>query len=336
MRVQLQIDGAPQRAADHARELAGLGADGVFTFEGPHDVFLPLVAAAGAAGLDLMTNVAIAGPRSPLHLAHAAYDLQVYSGGRFRLGLGSQIKVHIEKRYGAEWAKPAERMAETVTAIKAIFDCWEGKAPLNFRGKHFTHTLMPPNFNPGPNPFGPPAVLMGALGPIMTRTAAQVADGLLVMPFHSARHFTDRTLAAVEEGLRRAGRAAGDLQIIPQAMVAVGRTDEEQIAALGGVAMLIAFYGSTPAYVPVLETEGWADLQPKLNAMSKVGDYAGMRALISDDMVRTIGIAGTPEQCATEIARRFGAHANEICCYFPGYQPNPDNVRDLVTALHAK
>ena len=119
MRVQLQIDGAPQRAADHARELAGLGADGVFTFEGPHDVFLPLVAAAGAASVDLMTNVAIAGPRSPLHLAHAAYDLQVYSGGRFRLGLGSQIKVHIEKRYGAQWAKPAEKMAETVTAIKA-------------------------------------------------------------------------------------------------------------------------------------------------------------------------------------------------------------------------
>jgi len=323
MRVQLQIDGAPQRAADHARELAGLGADGVFTFEGPHDVFLPLVAAAGAASVDLMTNVAIAGPRSPLHLAHAAYDLQVYSGGRFRLGLGSQIK-------------PAEKMAETVTAIKAIFDCWEGKAPLNFRGKHFTHTLMPPNFNPGPNPFGPPAVLMGALGPIMTRTAAQVADGLLVMPFHSARHFADRTLTAVGEGLQRAGRAPGDLQIIAQAMVAVARTEADLTAAINGVATLIAFYGSTPAYLPVLETEGWADLQPQLNAMSKVGDFAGMRALISDDMVRTIGIVGTPEECAAEIGRRFGGHVDEICCYFPGYEQRPEDVRDLVTALHTQ
>ncbi|MDR3660232.1 MAG: TIGR03617 family F420-dependent LLM class oxidoreductase [Mycobacterium sp.] len=334
MRVQLQIDGAPQRAADHARELAALGADGVFTFEGPHDVFLPLVAAAGVADVELMTNVAIAGPRSPLHLAHAAYDLQVYSGGRFRLGLGSQIKVHVEKRYGAQWAKPAERMAETVSAIKAIFDCWEGKAPLNFRGRHFTHTLMPPNFNPGPNPFGPPAVLMGALGPIMTRTAAEVADGLLVMPFHSARHFADRTIAAVDEGLRRAGRATQDLQIIAQSMVAVGRTEQDLAAAINGVAMLIAFYGSTPAYLPVLQTEGWAELQPTLNAMSKVGDYAGMRGLITDEMVRTIGIVGTPEECADEIGRRFAARAGEVCCYFPGYQPRPEDVRDLVTGLH--
>ncbi|MDH6245768.1 TIGR03617 family F420-dependent LLM class oxidoreductase [Mycobacterium sp. OTB74] len=334
MRVQLQIDGAPRRAADHARELADLGVDGVFTFEGPHDVFLPLVAAAGKTELNMMTNVAIAGPRSPLHLAHAAYDLQEYSGGRFRLGLGSQIKVHIEKRYGAQWAKPAERMAETVTAIKAIFDCWEGKAPLNFRGRHFTHTLMPPNFNPGPNPYGPPAVLMGALGPIMTRTAAEVADGLLVMPFHSARHFADRTMAAVRDGLQRADRKPENLQIIAQAMVAVGRTEEELTAAINGVATLIAFYGSTPAYVPVLQTEGWAELQPSLNTMSKVGDYAGMRALITDEMVRTIGIVGTPEECAAEIGRRFGAHAGEVCCYFPGYKPGASNISDLVAALH--
>ncbi|RMI31787.1 TIGR03617 family F420-dependent LLM class oxidoreductase [Nocardia stercoris] len=334
MRVQLQIDGAPQRAAEHARELAGIGADGVFSFEGPHDVFQPLVIAAGVAELGLMTNVAIAGPRSPLHLAHAAYDLQVYSGGRFRLGLGSQIRVHIEKRYGAQWSKPAERMAETVGAIKAIFDCWEGKAPLNFRGRYFTHTLMPPNFVPGPNPYGPPAVLMGALGPIMTRTAAEVADGLLVMPFHSARHFAERTMAAVDEGLRRSGRTPADLQIIGQAMVAVGRTDADLRAAIDGVATLIAFYGSTPAYRPVLDTEGWAELQPVLNAMSKTGDYAGMRALISDDMVRTIGIVGTPQECAAEIGRRFGAHAGEVCCYFPGYRPSAGDIADLVAALH--
>ncbi|MEZ0054406.1 putative F420-dependent oxidoreductase [Mycobacterium sp. MAA66] len=334
MRVQLQVDGAPQRAAEHARELAGLGVDGVFTFEGPHDVFLPLVVAAGVTEVDLMTNVAIAGPRSPLHLAHTAYDLQCYSQGRFRLGLGSQIKVHIEKRYGAQWAKPAERMAETVRAIKAIFACWQGEAPLNFRGHHFTHTLMPPNFNPGPNPFGPPPVLMGALGPVMTRTAAEVADGLLVMPFHSVDHFQQRTMAAVRDGLDRAGRTVDDLQIIVQAMVAVGRTDAELAAAINGVATLIAFYGSTPAYVPVLETEGWAGLQPTLNAMSKAGDHAGMRALITDEMVRTIGVVGTPEQCAAEIVRRFGAHASEVCCYFPAYQPNPADLADLVSALH--
>jgi probable F420-dependent oxidoreductase len=333
VKVHIQVEGSPRKAAVHAGRIAALGADGVFTFEGPHDVFLPLVMAAGQPSLELMTNVAIAGPRSPLHLAHAAYDLQIYGGGRFRLGVGSQIKVHIEKRYGAQWVKPAAKMAETVAAVKAIFAAWEGQAPLNFRGEYHTHTLMPPNFNPGPNPFGPPPVLMGALGPIMTRKAAEVADGLLVMPFNSARHFAERTLPAVSDGLHRAERTNNDFQIVAQAMVAVGRTAQELATAVDGVATLIAFYGSTPAYLPVLEVEGWADLQPELNALSKVGKFAEMRALISNDMVARLGVSGTPERCAAEIDRRFGAHASEVCCYFPGYTPPDAQVADLIAAL---
>jgi probable F420-dependent oxidoreductase len=334
VRVHLQVDGSPERVAEHALRLAELGADGAFTFEGQHDVFLPLVVAAGQVPLELMTNVAIAGPRSPLHLAHAAYDLQVYSGGRFRLGLGSQVKVHIEKRYGAQWARPAAKMGETVAAVKAIFAAWEGRAPLNFRGDYHTHTLMPPNFNPGPNPFGPPPVLLGALGPIMTRTAAEVADGLLVMPFNSARHFAERTLPAVAEGLRRSGRVPADFQVVAQAMVAVGRSAAELSTAVDAVAALIAFYGSTPAYLPVLEVEGWDDIHPELNALSKVGKFAEMRALISADMVARLGVVGTPEQCAAEIGRRFGSHASDVCCYFPGYDPPADQISELIGALH--
>ena len=333
MRVHLQVDGAPQKVSASARQVVEVGADGLFTFEGPHDVFFPLVVAARETGLELMTNVAIAGPRSPVHMAHAAYDLQSYSEGRFRLGLGSQIKAHIEKRYGSQWGRPAARMAETVAAVKAVFAAWEGNAPLNFRGEFSTHTLMPPNFNPGPNPYGPPSVLLGALGPVMTRTAAEVADALLVMPFNSARHFANRTLPAVAEGLRRAGRTPEQFGLIVQAMVAVGRTEEELAAAVNGVSMLISFYGSTPAYVPVLEEEGWADLQPRLNALSKQGGYAEMRALITPEMVQTIGVAGTPEECAAEIGRRFGADAGDVCCYFPGYTPRPHDVADLVAAL---
>jgi len=335
VKVHLQVDSAPQRVAGHAAAIAASGVDGLFTFEGQHDVFLPLVVAAGATpGMDLMTNVAIAGPRSPLHLAHAAWDLQVYSGGRFRLGLGSQIQPHIEKRYGATWDKPAAKMAETVSAIKAILDAWEGKSRLSFRGEYFTHTLMPPNFNPGPNPFGPPPVLMGALGPVMTRTAAEVADGLLVMPFNSDRHFAERTLPAIAEGLHRGGRRAGEFPLVVQVMVAMGRTGAEQAAARAAVSGLIAFYGSTPAYRPVLEVEGWADAQPELNALSKVGDVDRMRALISDDMVARIGVTGTPEECAAEIGRRYGAHAGEVCCYFPGYRPPADQIAALTAALH--
>jgi probable F420-dependent oxidoreductase len=334
MKVHLRLDGSPQRVSGHAREIDKLGADGLFTFEGQHDVFFPLVVAARDTHLQLMTNVAIAGPRSPLHLAHAAYDMQVYSGGRFRLGLGSQVRAHIEKRYGGQWSRPADRMAETVAAVKAIFAAWEGESPLAFRGEFFTHTLMPPNFDPGPNPFGPPPVLLGALGPVMTRKAAEVADGLLVMPFNSARHFAERTVPAMAEGLRRSNRTAARFQVVVQAMVAVGRTEADVAAAVDGVATLIAFYGSTPAYLPVLEVEGWSDIQPQLNQLSKVGKFREMRALISDDMVRTLGVVGTAEHCADQIRDRFGSHSAEVCCYFPGYIPRPADVADLVEALH--
>ncbi len=334
MKVHLQIDGAPTGAGASAAGIAATGADGLFTFEGQHDVFFPLLIAAGETGLDLMTNVAIAPPRSALHLAHAAYDLQVYSGGRFRLGLGSQVKAHIEKRYGSKWERPAARMAETVAAIKAIFSAWEGQSRLDFRGEFVTHTIMSPNFNPGPNPFGPPPVLLGALGPVMTRTAAEVADGLLVMPFNSARHFAQRTLPAIGEGLRRSGRGPGDFQLVAQAMVAVGREEADLAAAVDGVARLIAFYGSTPAYLPVLEAEGWADIHPELNALSKRGRFAEMRSLVTEPMVARIGVTGTPEECARQIAERFGEHAAEVCCYFPGYTPRDDDVADLIGALH--
>jgi len=333
VKVHLQVDGSPPKVGDSAREIADLGADGVFSFEGQHDVFFPLVVAAAETDLELMTNVAITGPRSPLHLAHAAYDLQIYSQGRFRLGLGSQIRVHIEKRYGSQWGKPANRMAEAVAAVKAILAAWEGLAPLDFRGEFFTHTLMPPNFNPGPNPIGPPPVLMGALGPVMTRKAAEIADGLLVMPFNSTRHFAERTLPAVTEGLRRSGRDAHDFQVVAQAMVAVGTTEAELATAIDRVASLIAFYGSTPNYRAVLEVEGWADLQPRLNELSKLGKYNDMRGLISDEMVRTYGVVGTPEDCADQIQRRFGARASEVCCYFPGYTPSNADIGNLVAAL---
>lgn len=333
MKVEIQLDAAPADAARRAVALAGTGVAGLFTFEGPHDVFFPLVAAAPVVEVDLTTNVAIALPRSPMHLAHAAWDLQAMSGGRFRLGLGSQIRPHIEKRYSATWSRPAARMRETVLAVRAILDAWQDGSRLDFRGEFHTHTLMPPTFVPGPNPYGPPPILLGALGPVMTRTAAEVADGLLVMPFHSERHFHERTLPAVERGLARAGRDRAGFEIVPQVIVATGRTDAELAAATTGVRGLLAFYGSTPAYRPVLEVEGWADRQESLNALSKRGAVAEMITMVDDRMVETLAVRGTPEQCAAEIARRFGDHADRVCCYFPGYDVALAHVRDLVAAL---
>ena len=337
MKLDLQLDGRPDQAAARARELIDAGVDGLFTFEGPHDVFLPLISTATAAGLgylpstELMTNVAIAIPRSPMHLANLAYDLQLLSGGRFRLGLGSQIKPHIESRYGATWSRPAARMRETVLAVKAILNSWQDGTRLDFRGEFTKHTLMPPTFVPGPNPYGVPPVLLGALGPLMTRTAAEVADGLLVMPFHSARHFRERTLVAVAEGLERGGRERIDLY--PQTIVAMGTTPDEIAQASVGVRGLLAFYGSTPAYRSVLEIEGWGDLQPELNALSKTGDIAKMIGLIDDDMLRTLAVVGTPEDCSAQIKDRFGDVAERICAYFPGSTPPPELIRALGDAL---
>jgi probable F420-dependent oxidoreductase len=333
MLVDVQLDARPDRAAQRARELVAAGVDGLFTFEGPHDVFLPLGAAASAVATDLMTNVAIALPRSPMHLAHTAYDLQLLSKGRFRLGLGSQIKPHIEHRYGASWERPVARMRETVLAVKAILASWQDGTRLDFRGEFTRHTLMPSAFSPGPNPHGVPPVLLGALGPQLTRTAAEVADGLLVMPFHSHRHFRERTLPAVAEGLARSGREA--VPIFPQAIVAMGHTQNEQARALLGVRALLAFYGSTPAYRPVLEVEGWGELQPELNALSKTGNVAAMVALVDDTMARTLAVVGSPAECAAEIERRFGDVADRVCAYFPGYDAPLEQVSALAAALHA-
>ncbi|MBJ7357693.1 LLM class flavin-dependent oxidoreductase, partial [Nocardioides sp.] len=183
------------------------------------------------------------------------------------------------------------------------------------------------------NPYGVPPVLLGALGPVMTRAAAEVADGLLVMPFHSHRHIRSNTLPAVAEGLSRAGRSSSDLAIYPQAILAMGRTDAELEAATLGVRGLLAFYGSTPAYRPVLDIEGWGDLQPELNALSKTGDVMAMIDLVTVEMVETLAVRGTPEECAAELERRFGDLTDRVCCYFPGYEPPLDQISALAQGL---
>jgi probable F420-dependent oxidoreductase len=226
-------------------------------------------------------------------------------------------------------------MRETVLAVKAILTAWQEGSRLDFRGEFTRHTLMTPPFDPGPNPHGIPPVLLGALGPVMTRTAAEVADGVLVMPFHSVRHFRERTLPAVEEGLARSGRSRDDVTIQPQAILAMGDAPAEIEAATAGVRRLLAFYGSTPAYRPVLEVEGWESVQPELNALSKTGDVVAMADLVTDEMLAALAVVGTPEQCAAELGRRFGDVADRVCAYFPGYRPPTAQLQALVAALRS-
>jgi len=315
----------PTDVVERAALLREAGASGVFTFEGPREVFTPLVLASTVKGLDLMTNVAIALPRNPIQLAHQANDLQEISEGRFILGLGTQIRAQIEKRYGAEFDHPVARIKEMVGALRAIFATWNDGERLDFRGDYFQHTLMTPTFNPGPNPFGPPPIYLGALGPRMTRATAEVADGLLVMPFGSKRFLHEVTMPAVREGLAAAGRSADDLAVVPEIIVSVGEDHTS-------TRMLLAFYGSTPAYRPVLDAHGWGDLQPELNAMSKQGRWQEMSTLIDDEVLHTIAACGTPAEVAAHVRDRVAGISDRICLYQPG-PIAADALAEIVDAL---
>jgi len=305
----------PVGAVERTRELRDAGASGVFSFEGPHDVFTPLTLASTVGGLDLMTNVAIAFPRNPIHLAHQAIDHQILAQGRFTLGLGTQIRTQIEKRFGADFDRPVVRMTELVSALRAIFDTWSTGERLDFRGEYYRHTLMTPTFTPRDNPYGPPPIYVGALGPRLTKAAAQHADGLLVMPFGNKKFLHEVTMAAVDEGLAAGGRTRADLAIVPEIIVSVGSDTNPDHTA---TRQLLAFYGSTPAYRPVLDIHGWGDLQPELNALSKQGRWSEMGALIDDDVLHTIAACGTPAQVAAHIRDRVDGISDRICIYQPG------------------
>ncbi|WP_347221333.1 TIGR03617 family F420-dependent LLM class oxidoreductase [Mycolicibacterium poriferae] len=327
MKIMTALFG-PTDAVQRATLLQEAGASGVFTFEGPHDVFTPLALASTVPGLDVMSNVAIALPRNPIQLAHQANDLQLLSEGRFILGLGTQIRTQIEKRYGAEFDRPVARMKELVGALRAIFATWNTGERLDFRGEFYRHTLMTPTFVPGPNPFGPPPIFLGALGPRLTRATAEVADGLLVMPFGSKRFLHETTMPAVREGLAAAGRSDDDFAVVPEIIVSVGSDERDHTSTR----MLLAFYGSTPAYRPVLDAHGWGDLQPELNAMSKQGRWQEMATLIDDQMLHTIAACGTPAEVAAHIRDRVEGVSDRICLY----QPGPiavDALAEIVDAL---
>lgn len=304
----------PTDTVRRAEELREAGASGVFTFEGPHDVFTPLVLASQVSGLDLMSNVAIAFPRNPIQLAHQAHDLQTLSEGRFVLGLGTQIRAQIEKRYGAEFDRPVERMKDLVGALRAIFHTWATGERLNFRGEFYRHTLMTPTFVPPPTPYGPPPIYLGALGPRLTRAAAEVADGLLVMPFGTTRFLHEHTMPRVRAGLAAAGRSEEEFEVVPEVIVSVtdGQNDDDDHMS---TRRLLAFYGSTPAYRPVLDAHGWGDLQPELNAMSKQGRWQEMTSLISDEILHTIAACGTPAEVAAHVRDRVDGVGDRVCLY---------------------
>jgi probable F420-dependent oxidoreductase len=316
-----------------ARELEELGYDGLLTAETGHDAFLPIaLAAEHTERIELATGIAVAFARTPMVLAYTANDLQQMSKGRFTLGLGSQIKPHIEKRFSMPWSHPARRMREYVLALQAIWTSWNDQTPLKFEGEFYKHTLMTPFFAPPPNPYGPPKVFLAAVGELMTEVAGEVADGIIIHGFTTERYVKEVTMPAIERGLKKSGRDRASFQVSGPLFVVTGTTDEEIEAAKKGVRQQIAFYGSTPAYRGVLELHGWGDLQTELNALSKKGGWVEMGELIDDEVLDAFAVVADPDGVGVELKRRYGGVVDR-CSFYAPYRADPQQWTRTIEEL---
>lgn len=318
-----------------AKRFEEIGFDGIVGLEGPHDPFVPLVAAAGVTErVDLMTGIAVAFARNPMTCAYLANDLQLVSKGRFILGLGTQIRPHIERRFSQTWSKPNARMREFVRAMRAIFHTWETGEKLEFRGEFYGHTLMPPLFNPGANPYGAPKIFLAGFGPKMVGIAGEVADGWMLHPLHTPEFIRDVSMPALDEGLAKSGRERSDCEVQAQVIVAIGSNDEQVAKAKDGGRAQMAFYSSTPAYKVVLDHHGWGDIQPVLNRLTKEGKWLDMMSHITDEMFDKVGVSGSPAEVGAKLRQRV-AFADRTSLVIYNETGDPDAVTDLVRAAKA-
>jgi len=314
-----------------AAKLEAQGFSAAWSVEGQHDPFLPLaLAARGTHHLELGTAIAVAFARNPMTCAQVAWDLQALSQGRFILGLGTQIRPHIEKRFSQPWSRPAARMREFALAVRAIWGCWGGGEKLDFRGEFYTHTLMTPFFQPGPLPSGPPRLFLAGVGPKLTEVAGEVADGFLVHPFHSPAFLRAETLPALLRGLARSGRTRADLAVSCQTIVAMGANAEQIETARQKARGQISFYGSTPSYKGVLEHHGRPTLQPELNRLSKQGRWAEMLGLVDDELFDAIAVSGTPAEVGRRLRERNAGFADRTTLMLYDETGDADAVVDLI------
>jgi probable F420-dependent oxidoreductase len=335
VKIDGMLGGSFDEIEDRARALEAEGYDGGATAETSHDPFFPLLLAARATErLELSTGVAIAFARTPMTMASIANDLQLASKGRFTLGLGSQIKPHIERRFSMPWSHPAARMREFILGLRAIWAAWNGDEKLNFRGEFYTHTLMTPFFDPGPNPYGSPKVMLAAVGDLMTEVAGEVADGMILHPFTTERYVREVTLPGIERGFAKSGRTRADFTLALPVFVVTGTTDEEWEHARTGTKQQIAFYGSTPGYHGVLRLHGWEDVGTKLNELSRKGEWVAMGELITDEMLENFAVVAAPDVLAGAILARYGEILDRLNFDAP-YRSDPELWTSVLAQLKA-
>jgi probable F420-dependent oxidoreductase len=325
----------PAEAAILAQQLESIGYDGVYSFEGQHDPFLPLaIASQTTSTVQLGTGIAVAFARNPMSLAYLANDMQLLSKGRFILGLGTQIQAHIEKRYSSVWDKPAARLRDMVLAIRAIFSAWESGDRLRYEGEFYKHTLMTPAFSPGPNPYGIPPIYCGGFGPKMTEIIGEVADGFIAHPFHTPQSIQQITLPALQNGFAKAGKQREDFVLAVNLIVGSGDTEEALRDAREKIRKQIAFYASTPAYRPVLDVHGLGELQTQLNILSKDGHWDAMTALIPDELLDAVAVVCPRHEMADRIRARCEGVFDRVNLV-ARYTPDETGWADVVKALKA-
>jgi probable F420-dependent oxidoreductase len=318
----LKVDGAvSSRLADVAEAATGLerrGYDCCWTAEINHDPFLPLVLAAEhTEKIELGTSIAVAFARNPMNVANIGWDLQAYSEGRFILGLGSQIKPHIENRFSMPWSRPVQRMREFVLALHEIWSCWQTGTKLAFEGEFYTHKLMTPMFTPEPQAHEFPKVFVAAVGEAMTEMCGEVADGLLAHAFTTKRYFEEITTPALLRGMERSGRTRADFQVSCPLFVVTGNDDAEVAANAVGTRKQIAFYASTPAYRKVLELHGWGDLQTELHRLSHAGEWDHMGSLIDDEILNEFAVVAPVGDVAKRVRERCDGVIDRVLVGFP-------------------
>ncbi len=318
MKIDAGLMGSLEEVPRKAKELEEQGFDGAVTAETGNDPFFPLLLAAEhTERIELMTSIAVAFSRNPMIVANLSNDLQAYSKGRFILGLGSQIKPHITKRFSMPWSSPAARMREFILAMRAIWACWYDGEKLDFRGDFYNHTLMTPMFTPTDNTYGAPKVVLAAVGPRMTEVAGEVADGMLVHAFTTARYLREVSFPAIESGLAKGGRSRGDFQVCLPPFVVTGRDEKEWENTRTMIARQLGFYGSTPAYRGVLELHGWGELQTELNMLSKRGEWATMGERITDEILEEFAVVAEPAKVVGVLKERFGGLVDRMLCTIP-------------------
>jgi probable F420-dependent oxidoreductase len=331
--IDIAYHGDPARLPAVAREIEERGTvRGLFVAEATHDPFVSLaLAAVSSERLDLGTSIALAFARSPMAMAYSSYDVHRLSGGRLLLGLGSQIKPHIVRRYDMAWSRPSARMKEYFQALRAIWHCWQTGEKLNFRGEFYSHTLMPPLFNPGPLGFDAPQVWLAGVGPKMVETAGAVADGFLCHPLLSRSYLTDVLVPQLAFGRSSEGREQGAVAVCAMTMVVTGRTEEALAQAVAATKRQIGFYASTPAYRPVLDHHGWGALHEEAHTLTLTGRWAQLGDLLDDEVLNTFAVVGELAQVGRGLRERFGGVADRVMLSMP-YDADETLALDVASA----